>query len=94
MKRDNGNALILLLAVVAVIAAVEAVMLITISGRVDELLPDAGATRIVASGLSDATLDRIRDLVRSDGGEIREVGSERGTLEDFFIEKVRGRGED
>jgi ABC-2 type transport system ATP-binding protein len=63
-------------------------------GRVDELLPEAGATRIVASGVSDAALEKIREVVRSDGGEIREVRDERGSLEDFFIEKVRGQQED
>ena len=59
-------------------------------GRVDELLPEGDATRIVASGVTEAALEKIREVVRAEGGEVREVGGERGTLEDFFIEKVRG----
>jgi ABC-2 type transport system ATP-binding protein len=43
--------------------------------------PDSGA------------VNRVIDVVRAEGGEVLEVGRHRRSLEDFFIEAVRGRRE-
>ena len=63
------------------------------AGTLDELLSGTDATRIVASHLSAAGLEKVQEAVRAEGGEIVEIGRGRGTLENFFIEAVRGRRE-
>ena len=50
---------------------------------------DGGTVAVEAPGR--AAINQVVDVVRSHGGEILEIGRHRRSLEDFFIEAVRGR---
>lgn len=59
------------------------------AGDVGDLLRKTDATQIIAPALSDATVEKIRDLIqRLEQKDIMEVSSPRVRLEEFFLRIV------
>jgi ABC-2 type transport system ATP-binding protein len=58
-------------------------------GRVDSLLKIRDVTQIHAQGLSERTVQEIRELIQRDGGTILSVDNPRTSLEDLFLNIVR-----
>jgi ABC-2 type transport system ATP-binding protein len=58
-------------------------------GRVDDLLRVTDVTQIRARGISDATREEIREVLRRHGHADAEIGNPRTTLEDLFLDIVR-----
>ncbi len=58
-------------------------------GNVDELLTVIGETEIVASGLKQEDVDRIKDVISSSGGKFISSGHPKETLEGLFIKIIK-----
>lgn len=58
-------------------------------GRVDELLKVRDITEVHARGLSDATKQKIADLIRSEGGEVISLDNPTATMEELFLDIVQ-----
>lgn len=58
-------------------------------GRVDSLLKVRDITEVHAKGLSDATKEKIADLIRSDGGEVVSMDNPTTTMEELFLDIVQ-----
>jgi ABC-2 type transport system ATP-binding protein len=58
-------------------------------GRVDELLKVRDITEVHARGLSEATKQKIADLIRSEGGEVISLDNPTATMEELFLDIVQ-----
>ncbi len=59
------------------------------AGDINELLRRGDATQITAPALSEATIQKVRDLIqRSENKELLDVSNPRVKLEDFFLRIV------
>ncbi len=62
-------------------------------GNVDELLTVNGETEIVASGLKQEDISRIKDVISSSGGKFISSGHPKETLEGLFIKSIKEKQE-
>ena len=58
-------------------------------GNVDELLTVIGETEIVASGLKQEDVSRIKDVISSSGGKFISSGHPKETLEGLFMKIIK-----
>ncbi len=58
-------------------------------GRVDSLLKVRDVTEVHAKGLSDATKQKIADLIRAEGGEVVSLDNPTTTMEELFLDIVQ-----
>ncbi|QDV23817.1 ABC transporter ATP-binding protein [Aureliella helgolandensis] len=58
-------------------------------GRVDSLLKVRDVTEVHATGLSDASKQKIADLIRSEGGEVVSLDNPTTTMEELFLDIVQ-----
>ncbi len=58
-------------------------------GRVDELLKVRDITEVHARGLTEATKQKIAELIRSEGGEVISLDNPTATMEELFLDIVQ-----
>ena len=58
-------------------------------GRVQELLKVRDITEVHAKGLSEATKQKIAELIKNDGGEIVSIDNPTTTMEELFLDIVQ-----
>jgi len=58
-------------------------------GRVQELLKVRDVTEVHARGLSEATKQKIAELIQSDGGEVISIDNPTTTMEELFLDIVQ-----
>lgn len=58
-------------------------------GRVDSLLKVRDVTEVHAKGLSEATKQKIADLIRAEGGEVVSLDNPTTTMEELFLDIVQ-----
>lgn len=58
-------------------------------GRVESLLKVRDVTEVHAKGVSDATKQKIAELIRADGGEVVSVDNPTTTMEELFLDIVQ-----
>ncbi len=58
-------------------------------GRVDSLLKVRDVTEVHAKGLSEATKQKIADLIRAEGGEVLSLDNPTTTMEELFLDIVQ-----
>lgn len=58
-------------------------------GRVDALLKVRDVTEVHATGLSDATKEKIAELIRNEGGEVVSIDNPTTTMEELFLDIVQ-----